>query len=73
MGSACDVSVPDAGLGQRQSQRLGTASDHSGAWFSPDVMRCSFLGKGLGDRAAILWAFKPVCLECQTLRSLMLA
>ena len=42
-------------------------------WFpSPDAMWCSFLGNGLGDRAAILGVFKPVRLECQTLRSLML-
>jgi len=42
------------------------------AWFhSPDTMRCSFLGNGLGDRAVILVIFKPVCLqECRALRSL---
>ena len=32
-----------------------------------------FLGNGLSDRAAILGVFKPVRLECQILRSLMLA
>jgi len=70
--SACDVSVLDAGLVQRQSQRLD--KHRSEAWFpSPDAMRCSFLDNGLGDRAAILGVFKPVCLEYQTLRSLMLA
>ena len=47
--------------------------DRSEAWFpSPDAMWCSFLGNGLGDRAAILGIFKPVCLDCQTLRSLSL-
>ena len=31
-----------------------------------DVML--LLSNGLGDRAAILGIFKPVCLECQALR-----
>ena len=51
----------------------GWAQHRSEAWFpSPDAMRCSFLGNGLRDGAAILGVFKPVRLEYQTLRSLML-
>ena len=39
----------------------GWAQHRPGAWFpSPDAMWCSFLGNGLGDRAAILGVFKPV-------------
>jgi len=66
--SARDVSVPDAGLGQR----LGTAQLRGVVpWPGRDVVL--LLGNGLGYRAAILGVYKPVCLECQTLRSLMLA
>ena len=52
----------------------GWAQHRSEAWFpSADAMWRSFVGNGLGDRAAILGVFEPVCLECQPLRSLMLA
>jgi len=32
------------------------------------AMRCSLLGSGICEQAAILGVFKPVCLECQSLR-----
>jgi len=52
----------------------GWAQHRSEAWLpSPDAMRCSFLGNGLVDRAAILGVFKPVHVEGQPRRSLMLA
>ena len=74
--SARDISVHVGYLMQDWSRgrARGWAQHRSEAWFpSPDAMCCSFLANGLGDRAAILGVFKPVCLEYQTLRSLMLA
>ena len=42
----------------------GWAQHRSEAWFpSPDAMRCSFLGDGLGDRAAILGYLNPCALK----------
>jgi len=65
---ACDVSVRDAGLGQRQSRRLGTAPLRGVTpWPGRDVVLL------FRQRAAILGVLKSVRLECQTLRSLMLA
>jgi len=47
--SACDVSVLDAGLGQRRGSLARTQCD------AP-----VYVGNGIGDRAAILGVFKPV-------------
>jgi len=71
--SACDVSVPDAGLGQRQSLRQEPEAGHSTAprrgSLAIRAMRCCFLGSGIGDRAAILGVFKPVRLGFYTYKA----
>jgi len=54
--------VPDTGLGQSESEAGHSTAPRSG-FRSPDAMRCSFLGNGLGDWAVILGVFKPVRLE----------
>ena len=56
--SECYVTISDAGLDQRQSQRVRGVFPKA-----ERAIRCSFLGNGLGDRAAILEVFKPVRLE----------